>query len=187
VSTVKRLKRRVLRAWRVAVPALASSIAIAACLAPGAAYAASSALVKVTVSTATAPPTSSIPYEEESLEAFEAQLRAGQIRTAEFNRVAHHLHLVLRNGRYLLVDYPGHEQRVLQARLLAAGVPVTIEYTPAAKTKPVHHTLRYVAAALLVVVLILLAVLLILRRRRLTRLEEQNEDTRAASPPTSAE
>jgi hypothetical protein len=176
VSTVKRLSRR-----------LALGFAVVALLVPASAHAASHTLVKVTVSTATAPPTASISYEEESLEAFEGQLRAGQIGSAEFNRVAHHLHLVLRNGRYMLVDYPGHEQRALQARILAAGVPVTIEYTPAAKTKPVHHTLRYVAAALLVVVLLLLAVLLILRRRRLTRLEEEEEDAPAAPSPPSAE
>jgi Flp pilus assembly protein TadB len=176
MSTVNRLS-----------PGLALGAAIAGLLAPAAAHAAPATLVKVTVSTATALPTTSISYEEESLEAFEAQLRAGQIRRAEFNRVAHHLHLVLANGRYMLVDYPGHEQHGLQARILAAGVPVTIEYTPAAKAKPVHHTLRYVAAALLVVVLILLAVLLILRRRRLTRLEEEEEDAPAAPSPQSRE
>jgi hypothetical protein len=133
---------------------------------------------------ATAPATASISYEEESLEAFEGQLHAGKIKAAEFNRVAHHLHLTLSDGRYMLVDYPGHEEPGLQAKILAAGVPVTIEYTPK-KAKPVHHTLRYVAAGVLVVVLILLALLLIARRRRLASLEGGN--AAAGAPPPSSE
>jgi hypothetical protein len=152
--------------------------------APAGGATAATAPAKATVTVETAPVPTSISYEEESLEAFEAQLRAGQIKAAEFNKVAHHLHLTLRDGRYMLVDYPGHEQPALQAKVLAAGVPVTIEYTPK-KAKTVHHTLRYVAAAVLVVVLILLAVLLIARRRRLANIEGGN--AAPGTPPPSSE
>jgi hypothetical protein len=124
-----------------------------------------------TVRTATAPPPAGVHYEEESLEAFEAQLRAADIAEAEINKVAHHLHLRLRDGRHQLVDYEGHQEPTLQGRLLAAGVPVTIEFTKS--TKSTHHTLRYVAAGILVAVLIVLGVLLVARRRRLAQLEER--------------
>ena len=122
--------------------------------------------------TATAPPPAGVHYEEESLEAFETQLRSADIAEAEFNKVAHHMHLTLRDGRHQLVDYEGHQEPTLQQRLLAAGVPVTIEFTTKS-TKSTHHTLRYVAAGILVVVLIVLGVLLVARRRRLAQLEEQ--------------
>jgi hypothetical protein len=136
-----------------------------------------------TVSTATAAPATSVHYEEESPEAFESQLHGGVIARAEFNRVAHHLHLTLRDGRHVLVDYPGHEQPQLQAKLLAAGVPVTIEFTP--KTaKPVHHTLRYIALGLLVAVIVVLGTLLVARRRKLADAEQRGVGARP-SPPSS--
>jgi hypothetical protein len=119
-----------------------------------------------TVRTATAPPKVIPIYIEESRQAFEVQLRAGQIREAEINKVAQHLHLLLADGKHMLVAYPGHEEPKLQAQLLAAGVPVTIEYTPI-KAKPVHHTLRYIAGGVLIVLLLLLVALLVWRRRRL--------------------
>ena len=129
-------------------------------------------VTSATVRTATAPPPAGVHYEEESLEAFETQLHSADIAEAEFNKVAHHLHLTLRDGRHQLVDYEGHQEPTLQQRLLAAGVPVTIEFTTTS-TKSTHHTLRYVAAGILVVVLIVLGVLLVARRRRLAQLEEQ--------------
>jgi hypothetical protein len=139
--------------------------------------------ITATVSTATAAPATSVHYEEESLEAFESQLHGGVLARAEFNKVAHHLHLTLRDGRHLLVDYPGHEQPQLQAKLLAAGVPVTIEFTPTS-AKPVHHTLRYVALGLLVAVVIVLGALLVARRRKLADAEQGGVGARP-SPPSS--
>jgi hypothetical protein len=129
-------------------------------------------VTSATVHTATAPPPAGIHYEEESLEAFEDQLRAADIAEAEINKVAHHLHLTLHDGRHQLVEYEGHQEQALQSRLLAAGVPVTIEFTTKS-TKSSHHTLRYIAAGLLVAALIVLGVLLVARRRRLAQLEAQ--------------
>jgi hypothetical protein len=137
-----------------------------------------------TVHTATAAPTSTIHYEEESFETFEGQLRGRLIAEAEFNKVAHHLHLTLRDARHVFVNYPGHEQPVIQSALVRAGIPVTIEYTPKA-AKSSHHTLRYVAAGILVAVLIVLGVLLVARRRRLSRLEEHTGAGAQATPPSS--
>jgi hypothetical protein len=171
---------------RSALLALCLATAPAAPLVAGVASAPAAASTTAAVSTATAPPTTSFHYEEESLEAFEAQLRAHEVAAAEFNKVAHHLHLTLRDGRHLLVDYPGHEQPQLQAKIVAVGVPVTIEYTPKSP-KPVHHTIRYVAAGILVVLVILLGLLLVARRRRLARLEEPGRAGASPSPPPSAE
>jgi hypothetical protein len=84
----------------------------------------------------------------------------------------------------MLVDYPGHEQPQLQAKLLAAGVPVTIEYTPKA-AKTTHHTLRYVAAGALVLVVIALGVLLVARRRRLASGQQGGGVGAEMTPPSS--
>jgi len=148
-----------------------ASIAIpllAAALATGAPAGAHAAVVAATVRTVAAP-TTTIYYEPETRAAFEGQLRGHEIREAEFNKVAEHIHLLLNDGHRVYVAYPGHEQPVLQARLLAAGVPVLIErpVTPAST----HHTIRYVVAGVLVILLIALGVLLILRRRRLSGLD----------------
>ncbi len=153
---------------------------------PGAAGGALLPLATATVVTATAPPATSVHYEEESLEEFEAQLRLHGLAAAEFNKVAHHLHLTLRGGHHVLVNYEGHEEPKLQAELLAAGVPVTIEYTPKT-TKSVHHTLRYVAAGILVAILIVLAVLLVARRRRLAGLEAHGAEGAPGTEPRSSE
>ena len=161
---------RQLRCGRALVLAMCV-LPLSALMPAGARAATSAGVTSATVHTATAPPPAGVPYEEESPEAFEGQLRAGDIKEAEFNKVAHHLHLLLRDGHHALVDYEGHQEPALQAKLLAVGIPVTIEYTP--KAKSTHHTLRYVAAGILVFVLIVLAVLLVARRRRLAQLEEQ--------------
>jgi hypothetical protein len=108
-------------------------------------------------------------FHHESLAAFEKQLAAGQIKTAEFNKKAHSLHLLLSNGEDALVDYPsGHEEPGLAAKLEAKGVPVSIEKVKGKSTGKAHHTLRYIAGAIVVVVIVVVtAVLLIDRRRKL--------------------
>ncbi len=108
-------------------------------------------------------------FHHETVSAFEAQLAAGKIKTAEFNKKAHTLHLLLTTGEYALVDYPsGHEEPQLAAKLEAKGVPVSIEKPKAKAKAKAHHTLRYIAGGIVVVVIIVVtAVLLIDRRRKL--------------------
>ncbi|MHB8492493.1 MAG: hypothetical protein ACYDA6_09835 [Solirubrobacteraceae bacterium] len=144
----------------LAVPVGAPAMAVAS--GPGG----RSSIATATVRTVTGAPPGSIYYEEESRSTFESQLRAHQIREAEFNKVAEHLHLLLRDGHHVYIAYPGHEQPALQHLILAAGVPVSIEVA-ASKAGATHHTLRYIVAAILVVALFVLAALLIARRRRL--------------------
>jgi len=108
-----------------------------------------------------------VHYQHESFPTFEAQLNAGQIETATFNKKAHTLHLRLTDGRHVLVSYPSHEEPQLAAKLEAKGVAVHVEKKKKA-TKAVHHKLRYIAGGILIVVIIVvLAVLLIDRRRKL--------------------
>ena len=108
-----------------------------------------------------------VHYQRESFPAFERQLSAGRIESATFNKKAHTLHLLLKDGRHVLVSYPSHEEPQLAAKLRASGVAVTVEKKKKA-TKAVHHKLRYIAGGILIVVIIVvLAVLLIDRRRKL--------------------
>jgi hypothetical protein len=108
-----------------------------------------------------------VHYQRESFPVFEGQLSAGQIESGTFNKKAHTLHLLLKDGRHVLVSYPSHEEPQLAAKLRASGVAVTVEKKKKA-AKAVHHKLRYIAGGILIVVIIVvLAVLLIDRRRKL--------------------
>ncbi len=121
-----------------------------------------------------------IHYEHESFGAFERQLASGVISSAEFNKKAHSLHLLLKNGKYALVSYPSHEEPQLAAKLEAKGVPVSIEKTKAKAKAAVHHTLRYIAGGIVVLVIVVVAaVLLVDRRRKLA-------ETGGAQPASSA-
>ena len=113
-----------------------------------------------------------IVYKKESLQAFEKQLAAGQIKAVTVNKRVASLHVTLKNGEYVLAHYGKHEEPKQVAALQAKGVPVTVE-TPAVAIaeakKPAHHKLRYIAAGVVIVVIILVGgVLLIDRRRKLS-------------------
>jgi ATP-dependent Zn protease len=107
----------------------------------------------------------SVRYQHESFKAFEGQLSAGQIETAAFNKKAHRLHLLLKDGRHVLVSYPSQEEPQLAARLREKGVSVRVEK----KNKPakaVHHKLRYIAGAIVIVVIVAVAAVMLIDRRR---------------------
>jgi hypothetical protein len=114
-----------------------------------------------------------IHYTKESLHDYEAQLAGGQIVAATFNKRIRSLHLTLKNGQHVLVHYAPHEREKLEAALRAKGIPVSIEQTTEAvkeaKSKPVHHKLRYIVGGIAIAVVIIVgAVLLIDRRRKAT-------------------
>jgi hypothetical protein len=131
--------------------------------------------------------TAVVHFQRESFPAFEQQLSAGQIESATFNKKAHTLHLLLKDGRYMLISYPSHQEPQLAARLRARGIAVTVEKS---KAKPaVHHKLRYIAGGiLLVVIAVVVAVLLVDRRRRLGQAGADRGSTgaSAASPGDSS-
>jgi hypothetical protein len=112
-----------------------------------------------------------VHYTKESIQAYEQQLASGQIQAATFNKKVRSMHLTLKDGRYVLVNYPAHEEPTLAAALEAKKVPVTVLKPAAAAkeaAKPVHHKLRYIAGGILVVVILVVGgVLLVDRRRKL--------------------
>jgi ATP-dependent Zn protease len=122
-------------------------------------------LIAATVVAQAGAQTGSVRYQRESFKAFQGQLKAGQIETATFNKKAHSLHLLLKDGRYVLVSYPSHEEPQLAAKLREKGVSVQVEK----KKKPakaVHHKLRYIAGGILIVVVVVVAAVLWVDRRR---------------------
>jgi ATP-dependent Zn protease len=108
---------------------------------------------------------SAVRYQRESFTVFEGQLNAGQIESAVFNKKAHTLHLLLKDGRHALISYPAHEEPQLAAKLQAKGVSVQVtkKKKPA---KAVHHKLRYIAGGIVIVVIVVVAAVLFIDRRR---------------------
>jgi ATP-dependent Zn protease len=107
---------------------------------------------------------SAVRYQRESATAFEGQLNAGQIQSAVFNKKAHTLHLLLKDGRHALISYPAHEEPQLAAKLQAKGVSVQV--TKKKPAKAVHHKLRYIAGGIVIVVIVVVAAVLFVDRRR---------------------
>jgi ATP-dependent Zn protease len=105
------------------------------------------------------------PPVTESFSTFKAQVAAGQVRDAVFNKKAHTAHIVLKNLQRQEISYPSHQFAQLSAELKAKGAHVVVKGS-ASKAKPVHHKLRYIAGAIVIVALIGIGVLLLLRRRR---------------------
>jgi len=107
-----------------------------------------------------------VHYQRESFGAFERQLASGLISSAEFNKKAHSLHLLFKNGKYALVSYPSHEEPQIAAKLEGKGVPYTIEKTKTKAKAATHHTLRYIAGGIVVIVIVVVTVVLLIDRRR---------------------
>lgn len=104
---------------------------------------------------------------KESLQAFEKQLAAGEVKSAALKPKRHLLHVKLADGRHLTVEYTqsaGHLHKELRAHR------VTV-----AKVKaPASHKTRDIVGGVVVVVLIVVVVGLLLfwRRRRRAALDE---------------
>jgi hypothetical protein len=108
-------------------------------------------------------------FQKESVQEYEKQLAGSQIAGATFNKRVRSIHLVLKDGRHVLVKYGKGEEPKFAAALRAKGIPVTI-LQPATATKeakkPVKHKLRYIAGAILVVVIVVVGAVLLIDRRR---------------------
>ena len=115
-----------------------------------------------------------VHYQKESFPEYEKQLASVQIVEATFNKRVRSIHLLLKDGRHVIVHYGKGEEPKLLAQLQAKGIPVTIE-KPAqaaaeAKKVPVKHKLRYIVGGIVVAIVIIVgAVLLIDRRRKRAR------------------
>jgi hypothetical protein len=109
-------------------------------------------------------------YVDESQQAYEHQLAAGEIAEATFNKRIRSLHIVLRNGQHFRFRYPPKDQPTLAAALKATHVPVTIltptEAKKEASKAPVKHKLRYIAGGILIAVVVIVGGVLLFDRRR---------------------
>ena len=111
-----------------------------------------------------------IHFERESLPVLTVQLRKHEVHALTFHPTPEpgHVHISMNDGKHYTVAYTAGEQAQIVALGRTAGTPITIAAIKPAAAKPVHHTLRYVAAGILIVVIIVVAgVLLVDRRRKL--------------------
>jgi len=117
----------------------------------------------------------SVKYQQESAATYEQQLAAGEIQSATFNRKVRSLHLLLKDGRHMLLKYGPKEGGKLTTQLKAKGVPVTVlSHSQAVKESgatPVHHKLRYIAGGIVLAVIVVVGAVLLINRRRQRQLD----------------
>jgi len=115
-------------------------------------------------------------YTKESQQAYEGQLKAGEIASATFNKRLRSLRLTLKNGEHVLYRYPKKGSKALQDALKAKHVPVTIlkpseAASEAKSSKKPGHKLRYIVGGVLLVVIVLAGLVLLFNRGRRAREE----------------
>jgi ATP-dependent Zn protease len=96
----------------------------------------------------------------ETMQVYEKQLAASEIKAVTFRKKSHALHLTLTNGHHAELLYAPSEEKALRAALKAHGVSVVTK-------SPGHKTLYIIGGIVIVVVIASIAgALLIVRRRR---------------------
>ncbi len=107
-------------------------------------------------------------YTKESQQAYEKQLKAGEITEGTFNKKLRSLHIKTKNGDLFIYKYPKKGEPDLAKQLEAHHVTVTIlKPSEAAKeVKPAKHKLRYIAGGILIVVILIVGVVLLVNRTR---------------------
>jgi hypothetical protein len=107
-------------------------------------------------------------YTKETQQAYERQLKRGEITEATFNKKLRSLHIKTKNGELFLYKYPKKGEPALSSQLKAHHVKVTIlKPSEAAKeVKPAKHKLRYIAGGILIVVVLIVGIVLLVNRRR---------------------
>jgi hypothetical protein len=125
-----------------------------------------------------------IHFQKESIPAYEVQLRHGEVHALTFHpgTPTGHLHISLNNGGHMTVAYPTAEQGKLVAQAQAANARVQIATVKVAKTAPVKHKLRYIAAGILIVVIVVVLVVLLIGRRRTFPEDGQEPSGESAAP-----
>jgi hypothetical protein len=107
-------------------------------------------------------------FTPESLQAFEKQLAAKQIKTVTINKRVRSLRTTLKDGSLVLAHYGRKEEPKLAAALAAKGVPVEVlKPAEAAKEVPKKaHKLRYIAGGILIIVIVVVGTVLYVDRKR---------------------
>jgi magnesium-transporting ATPase (P-type) len=120
-----------------------------------------------------------IHFEKETLQAYEAQLRKGEVHALTFHPgsggAVGHLHISLNNGEHMSVTYATGEQSNLVARARAAGARVKVAAAAKKKPAPVKHKLRYIAGGILIVVIVVVLIVLFVGRRRAAATPEHTD------------
>jgi Flp pilus assembly protein TadB len=110
-----------------------------------------------------------VKYQRESEQEWKSQLTSRQIATVTINKRAQSLRTTLKDGRYVLANYPKHQSPRVEAELTANHVPFTVlskaQAAKLAKKTPVHHKLRYIAGGILLAVIVIVGAVLLIRRR----------------------
>lgn len=108
-------------------------------------------------------------FTKETQQAFEAQLKSGQIASATFNKRIRSLRITLKRGQHFTYTYPKKGSPAVEAKLRAHHVTFTKLSTTEAKKdakKPAKHKIRYIAGAVVIVLILIAALVLVLRRRQ---------------------
>lgn len=109
-------------------------------------------------------------FTKETEQAYEGQLKKGEIAGAAVNHAIATVRLTLKNGHHYVFHYTAGGQKAVEAQLTAHGVKVTKVKPKKKKSKTLgSHPRRTIAIIVVVVVVIALAVFLLIRRRRLMR------------------
>ena len=110
-----------------------------------------------------------VKYQHESEPQWKSQLTSGQIASVIINKRAQSLRTTLKDGRYVLANYPKHESQRVEAELTANHVPFSVLSKSQAKARakkgPVHHKLRYIAGGILIGIIVIVGAVLLIRRR----------------------
>jgi hypothetical protein len=110
-----------------------------------------------------------VKYTHESEQEWKSQLASGQIASVIINKRAQSLRTTLKDGRYVLANYPKHESPRVESELRTNHVPFSVLSKSAAaklaKKAPVHHKLRYIVGGILVGIIVIVGGVLLVRRR----------------------
>ncbi len=109
-------------------------------------------------------------YTEESQQAYESQLRGGEIASAGVNTDKRSLRLKLKNGKLVLYHYPAGATAKVEGELHAKGVVAERIKPHKKKGKTLgSHPRRTIAIIVVVVLVVAGGIFLLLRRRRAAR------------------
>ena len=125
-----------------------------------------------------------IHFQPAGLPALKVQLHHREVHALTFHPAPApgHIHVSMNDGRHFTVVYTAAEQPQLVVLARANGARYAVAVAkPKAATKPVHHTLRYIAGGILIVVILVVAAVLLVDRRR--KLSEGAAET----PPTQSQ
>jgi hypothetical protein len=109
-----------------------------------------------------------VHFQKEGVQAYEAQLRKGEVHALTFHpgTTTGHLHVSMNNGTHFTVAYASSEQGKLVAQAQADHARVQVATVQVKKAAPAKHKLRYIAGGILIVVIVVVLIVLLIGRRR---------------------